>query len=81
MTAVVVIGQRSIVAKKVGTDETPLVVQQSTVNAAVQVLPVPKQVVVVKALKAGKHVFVEKPLAVDSRQLAVVSKQLILLNT
>ncbi|WKZ40265.1 MAG: bi-domain-containing oxidoreductase [Anaerolineales bacterium] len=31
---------------------------------------------VVKALKAGKHVFVEKPLAVDSRQLAVVSKQL-----
>lgn len=31
---------------------------------------------VVKALKAGKHVFVEKPLAVDSRQLAAVSKQL-----
>lgn len=31
---------------------------------------------VVKALKAGKHVFVEKPLAVDSNQLAVVSKQL-----
>lgn len=30
----------------------------------------------VKALKAGKHVFVEKPLAVDSRQLAAVSKQL-----
>ncbi len=30
----------------------------------------------VKALKAGKHVFVEKPLAVDSRQLAMVSKQL-----
>ncbi len=31
---------------------------------------------VVKALKAGKNVFVEKPLAVDSRQLAVVSKAL-----
>lgn len=30
----------------------------------------------VKALKAGKHVFVEKPLAVDSRQLAMVGKQL-----
>ena len=27
-------------------------------------------------IEAGKHVFVEKPLAVDSRQLAVVSKQL-----
>ena len=59
MTAVVVIGQRSIVAKKVGTDETPLVVQQSTVNAAVQVLPVPKQVVVVKALKGDKGLPVE----------------------
>lgn len=35
---------------------------------------------VVKALKAGKHVFVEKPLAVDSRQLAVVSKQLRVTN-
>ncbi|HEX2994324.1 MAG TPA: bi-domain-containing oxidoreductase, partial [Anaerolineales bacterium] len=34
---------------------------------------------VVKALQAGKHVFVEKPLAVNSEQLAVISKQL--LNT
>lgn len=59
MTAVVVIGQRSIVAKKVGTDETPLVVQQSTVNAAVQVLPVPKQVVVVKGLKGDNGLPVE----------------------
>jgi predicted dehydrogenase/threonine dehydrogenase-like Zn-dependent dehydrogenase len=32
---------------------------------------------VVKALKAGKHVFVEKPLAINSEQLSVISKQLI----
>jgi predicted dehydrogenase len=32
---------------------------------------------VVKALKAGKHVFVEKPLAINSKQLSVVSKQLL----
>ncbi len=32
---------------------------------------------VVKALKAGKHVFVEKPLAINSDQLSVVSKQLL----
>jgi predicted dehydrogenase/threonine dehydrogenase-like Zn-dependent dehydrogenase len=31
---------------------------------------------VVKALKAGKHVFVEKPLAINSNQLSLVSKQL-----
>ena len=31
---------------------------------------------VVKALKAGKHVFVEKPLAMNSEQLSVISKQL-----
>ncbi len=31
---------------------------------------------VVKALKAGKHVFVEKPLAINSEQLAMISKQL-----
>jgi predicted dehydrogenase/threonine dehydrogenase-like Zn-dependent dehydrogenase len=31
---------------------------------------------VVKALKAGKHVFVEKPLAINDRQLSMVSKQL-----
>ena len=31
---------------------------------------------IVKALKAGKHVFVEKPLAVTSDQLSVISKQL-----
>jgi len=30
----------------------------------------------VKALKAGKHVVVEKPLAINSKQLSVVSKQL-----
>jgi predicted dehydrogenase/threonine dehydrogenase-like Zn-dependent dehydrogenase len=34
---------------------------------------------VVKALQAGKHVFVEKPLAVNSEQLSVISEQL--LNT
>jgi predicted dehydrogenase/threonine dehydrogenase-like Zn-dependent dehydrogenase len=32
---------------------------------------------VVKALKAGKHVFVEKPLAININQLSVVSKQLL----
>ncbi len=31
---------------------------------------------VVRALKAGKNVFVEKPLAVDSAQLSVIAKQL-----
>jgi predicted dehydrogenase len=31
---------------------------------------------VIKALKAGKNVFVEKPLAINSDQLAMVSKQL-----
>jgi predicted dehydrogenase/threonine dehydrogenase-like Zn-dependent dehydrogenase len=31
---------------------------------------------VVKALKAGKNVFVEKPLAINSNQLSVISKQL-----
>ncbi len=31
---------------------------------------------VIKALKAGKHVFVEKPLAINSKQLSVISKQL-----
>ncbi len=31
---------------------------------------------VVKALKAGKHVFVEKPLAISSEQLSVISRQL-----
>ena len=31
---------------------------------------------VVKALKAGKNVFVEKPLAINSDQLSVISKQL-----
>lgn len=34
---------------------------------------------VVRALQAGKHVFVEKPLAVNSEQLSVISDQL--LNT
>ena len=33
---------------------------------------------VVKALQAGKHVFVEKPLAIDSDQLALVSEQLLI---
>ena len=32
---------------------------------------------VIKALKAGKHVFVEKPLAINSNQLSVISKQLV----
>src|ERR1043165_1524701 len=32
---------------------------------------------IVKALKAGKHVFVEKPLAINSDQLSVVSSQLL----
>jgi len=31
---------------------------------------------VVKALKAGKHVFVEKPLAINSNQLSAISKTL-----
>ncbi|MBI4762602.1 MAG: bi-domain-containing oxidoreductase [Chloroflexota bacterium] len=31
---------------------------------------------VIKALKAGKHVFVEKPLAINREQLSVISKQL-----
>jgi predicted dehydrogenase/threonine dehydrogenase-like Zn-dependent dehydrogenase len=31
---------------------------------------------VIKALKAGKHVFVEKPLAINSVQLSTISKQL-----
>jgi len=31
---------------------------------------------VVKALKAGKHVFVEKPLAINSSQLSAISKQI-----
>jgi predicted dehydrogenase/threonine dehydrogenase-like Zn-dependent dehydrogenase len=31
---------------------------------------------VVKALKAGKHVFVEKPLAINSAQLSAITKQL-----
>ena len=30
---------------------------------------------VVKALKAGKHVFVEKPLAINSAQLLAISKR------
>ncbi len=32
---------------------------------------------VVKAFKAGKHVFVEKPLAINSKQLSIISKQLL----
>jgi predicted dehydrogenase/threonine dehydrogenase-like Zn-dependent dehydrogenase len=31
---------------------------------------------VIKALKAGKHVFVEKPLAINSTQLSAISRQL-----
>jgi len=31
---------------------------------------------VIKALKAGKHVFVEKPLAINNTQLSAISKQL-----
>lgn len=31
---------------------------------------------VIKALKAGKHVFVEKPLAINANQLSAISKQL-----
>ncbi|HUG35185.1 MAG TPA: bi-domain-containing oxidoreductase [Anaerolineales bacterium] len=31
---------------------------------------------IVKALKAGKHVFVEKPLAINAAQLSAISKQL-----
>ena len=31
---------------------------------------------VVKALKAGKHVFVEKPLAINEKQLSAIGKQL-----
>ena len=32
---------------------------------------------VIKVLQAGKHVFVEKPLAIDSQQLSAVSEQLL----
>ncbi|MBI5963877.1 MAG: bi-domain-containing oxidoreductase [Chloroflexi bacterium] len=32
---------------------------------------------VIKALKAGKNVFVEKPLAINSKQLSVINKQLL----
>ncbi len=35
---------------------------------------------VVKALQAGKHVFVEKPLAISSEQLSVISDQLLITN-
>ena len=31
----------------------------------------------VKALQAGKHVFLEKPLAIDSEQLSMISEQLV----
>lgn len=34
----------------------------------------------VRALQAGKHVFVEKPLAVNREQLAVISKQLAVIS-
>jgi predicted dehydrogenase/threonine dehydrogenase-like Zn-dependent dehydrogenase len=33
---------------------------------------------VVKALQAGKHVFVEKPLAINNEQLAMISNQLLI---
>lgn len=33
---------------------------------------------VIKALKAGKHVFVEKPLAITNEQLSVISDQLLM---
>ena len=36
---------------------------------------------VIKALKAGKNVFVEKPLAINSAQLSAISKQLIKAGT
>jgi predicted dehydrogenase/threonine dehydrogenase-like Zn-dependent dehydrogenase len=36
---------------------------------------------VVKALKIGKHVFVEKPLALNSDQLSAISKQLLNTNS
>lgn len=36
---------------------------------------------VVKALKAGKHVFVEKPLAINSKQLEQVAKVLVTCNS
>lgn len=32
---------------------------------------------IIKALKAGKHIFVEKPLAINSKQLSAISKQLL----
>ncbi|MCJ7432209.1 MAG: bi-domain-containing oxidoreductase [Anaerolineales bacterium] len=35
---------------------------------------------VIKTLKAGKNVFVEKPLAINSNQLSVISKQLLKTN-